>query len=161
MRAPPAEPPAPSLPHDLQPLSPVAAPPVPSPFLPAPGALAQATSPTTAPTTTTATTTPAAAPNGEDPEATPPRSNLVLSVGLGSLLAVPLLRAWAGLPPHMGMLACLGFLWLVTDAIHFGEERRWVGGGGSAMAWGRHGMGAPWHGMVHGGVVLGVREARW
>ncbi|KAG2453990.1 hypothetical protein HYH02_001034 [Chlamydomonas schloesseri] len=57
-------------------------------------------------------------------EAAPPRSNLVLSVGLGSLLMVPVLRAWAGLPPHMGMLACLGFLWLVTDAIHFGEGDR-------------------------------------
>eukprot|EP00198_Chlamydomonas_reinhardtii_P005355 XP_001694691.1 sodium ion/proton transporter protein [Chlamydomonas reinhardtii] len=59
--------------------------------------------------------------------AAPPRSNLVLSVGLGSLLMVPVLRAWAGLPPHMGMLACLGFLWLVTDAIHFGEGDRRCG----------------------------------
>ncbi|KAG2426099.1 hypothetical protein HXX76_013287 [Chlamydomonas incerta] len=61
---------------------------------------------------------------GSGLEAAPPRSNLVLSVGLGSLLMVPVLRAWAGLPPHMGMLACLGFLWLVTDAIHFGEGDR-------------------------------------
>ncbi|KXZ46642.1 hypothetical protein GPECTOR_42g853 [Gonium pectorale] len=66
----------------------------------------------------------AAVVSPEAAEAAPPRSNLVLSVGLGSLLMVPVLRAWAGLPPHMGMLACLGFLWLVTDAIHFGEDRR-------------------------------------
>ncbi|GLC51924.1 hypothetical protein PLESTB_000563500 [Pleodorina starrii] len=70
---------------------------------------------------------PAAAAEDSDSAAAavaPPRSNLVLSVGVGSLLMVPVLRAWAGLPPHMGMLAGLGFLWLVTDAIHLGEDRR-------------------------------------
>jgi hypothetical protein len=30
----------------------------------------------------------------------------------------------AGLPPYMGMLASLGFLWAFVDALHFGEERR-------------------------------------
>ncbi|KAG2495836.1 hypothetical protein HYH03_006075 [Edaphochlamys debaryana] len=73
------------------------------------------------PATSTSASSSGAGGGGEE---APPRSNLVLSVGLGSLLMVPVLRAWAGLPPHMGMLACLGFLWLVTDAIHFGEERR-------------------------------------
>ncbi|EFJ51295.1 hypothetical protein VOLCADRAFT_57334, partial [Volvox carteri f. nagariensis] len=78
------------------------------------------------PTTTSSDGLPTAPSSTADDvaAAAPPRSNLVLSVGLGSLLMVPVLRAWAGLPPHMGMLACLGFLWLVTDAIHFGEERR-------------------------------------
>lgn len=58
------------------------------------------------------------------PEQLAPRGKLVLCAGLGTLLMVPLFRTVTGLPPYMGMLAGLGFLWLLTDAIHFGETKR-------------------------------------
>jgi len=55
-----------------------------------------------------------------------PRGKLVLSAGIGSLLFVPIFKTITGLPPYMGMLAGLGFLWLLTDAIHLGEDRRYL-----------------------------------
>jgi Na+/H+ antiporter NhaD/arsenite permease-like protein len=58
-----------------------------------------------------------------DEDETPPRGQLVLAAGLGSLLLVPVFKVITGLPPYMGMLAGLGFLWLLTDALHFGEDR--------------------------------------
>jgi hypothetical protein len=51
------------------------------------------------------------------------RDVLVLTVGLGALLGVPLIKHWTGLPPWCGMLSGLGVLWMVTDALHFGESR--------------------------------------
>jgi hypothetical protein len=53
------------------------------------------------------------------------RDVLVLSVGLSSLLFVPLFKYLTGLPPYMGMLSGLGILWLVTDALHFGESKQY------------------------------------
>jgi hypothetical protein len=44
-----------------------------------------------------------------------PRGKLVLAVGLGSLLLVPAFKTITGLPPYMGMLAGLGFLWCFID----------------------------------------------
>jgi hypothetical protein len=52
----------------------------------------------------------------------PLRGKLVLSLGLGALVAVPAFRALTGLPPYMGMLAGLGFIWLFVDALAYGEE---------------------------------------
>merc|ERR1719436_1975075 len=40
---------------------------------------------------------------------------LVLLLGLGSILLVPVLKMATGLPPYMGMLAALGIVWFVTD----------------------------------------------
>jgi hypothetical protein len=51
------------------------------------------------------------------------RDLLVLSLGLGALLFVPLFKQFTNLPPYMGMLSGLGVLWMVTDALHFGENR--------------------------------------
>lgn len=53
-----------------------------------------------------------------------PRGQLVFSVGLGALVFVPVFKALTGLPPYMGMLLGLGVLWILTDAIHYGESER-------------------------------------
>ncbi|KAK4284548.1 hypothetical protein QN277_001365 [Acacia crassicarpa] len=53
-----------------------------------------------------------------------PRGRLVLSVGIGALVFVPIFKALTGLPPYMGMLLGLGVLWILTDAIHYGESER-------------------------------------
>lgn len=53
-----------------------------------------------------------------------PRGLLVFSVGVGALVFVPVFKALTGLPPFMGMLLGLGVLWILTDAIHYGESDR-------------------------------------
>ena len=58
------------------------------------------------------------------PAAMAPRANLVLGVGLAALMFAPVFKATTGLPPYMGMLAGLGALWMMTDAIHAGEPQR-------------------------------------
>lgn len=67
----------------------------------------------------------AAGPPAELQLAVSNRDVLVLSVGLSSLLFVPLFKYLTGLPPYMGMLSGLGILWLVTDALHFGESKQY------------------------------------
>ncbi len=42
----------------------------------------------------------------------------VLGLGIGALLMVPVLRACTGLPPYLGILLGLGFMWVLTDRIH-------------------------------------------
>ena len=51
-----------------------------------------------------------------------PRGLLVFSTGLLGLLAVPVFKSVTGLPPYLGMLASLGVMWTLTDAIHAGER---------------------------------------
>ncbi|KAJ8763432.1 hypothetical protein K2173_002315 [Erythroxylum novogranatense] len=46
------------------------------------------------------------------------------AVGIGALGFVPVFKALTGLPPYMGMLLGLGVLWILTDAIHYGESER-------------------------------------
>ncbi|PPR88648.1 hypothetical protein GOBAR_AA32034 [Gossypium barbadense] len=53
-----------------------------------------------------------------------PRGQLVFCVGIGALVFVPVFKALTGLPPFMGMLFGLGVLWILTDAIHYGESER-------------------------------------
>lgn len=53
-----------------------------------------------------------------------PRGQLVFGVGIGALLFVPVFKAVTGLPPYMGILLGLGVLWILTDAIHYGESER-------------------------------------
>ncbi|KAL5707074.1 Sodium/proton antiporter 1 [Ranunculus cassubicifolius] len=53
-----------------------------------------------------------------------PRGQLVFGVGIGALLFVPVFKGITGLPPYMGMLLGLGVLWILTDAIHYGESER-------------------------------------
>lgn len=48
--------------------------------------------------------------------------NLVLIVGIVSLLFVPVFKTWTGLPPFMGMLFSLGVMWLITEVIHSGKD---------------------------------------
>ncbi|XP_027362994.1 sodium/proton antiporter 2-like isoform X1 [Abrus precatorius] len=63
-------------------------------------------------------------PNVLASEQIAPRGQLVFSVGLGALIFVPVFKALTGLPPYMGMLLGLGVLWILTDAIHYGESQR-------------------------------------
>ncbi len=53
-----------------------------------------------------------------------PRGQLVFFVGVGALIFVPVFKALTGLPPFMGILLGLGVLWILTDAIHYGESER-------------------------------------
>ena len=53
-----------------------------------------------------------------------PRGQLVSTVGTGALIFVPVFKALTGLPPYMGILLGLGVLWILTDAIHYGESER-------------------------------------
>ncbi|XVF67518.1 hypothetical protein PTKIN_Ptkin10aG0127700 [Pterospermum kingtungense] len=63
-------------------------------------------------------------PNVLTSEQMAPRGQLVFSVGIGALIFVPVFKALTGLPPFMGMLFGLGVLWILTDAIHYGESER-------------------------------------
>ncbi|MGB8704568.1 MAG: sodium:proton antiporter NhaD [Gillisia sp.] len=55
-------------------------------------------------------------------------SKVMLIVGLGAILSVPVFKAVTHLPPYMGMLFALGIVWLVSEYIHpeedFSEEDR-------------------------------------
>lgn len=53
-----------------------------------------------------------------------PRGKLVFAVGIGALLFVPIFKQLTGLPPYLGMLLGLGTLWILTDAIHYGDTDR-------------------------------------
>lgn len=53
-----------------------------------------------------------------------PGSKLVFFCGLGALIFVPIFKALTGLPPFMGILIGLGFLWLITDILHGEDETR-------------------------------------
>jgi len=48
--------------------------------------------------------------------------NLVLALGLGSLLFVPVFKTITHLPPYMGILFGLGVLWVTTEVIHRGKN---------------------------------------
>lgn len=48
--------------------------------------------------------------------------NMVLVIGLLSLLFVPAFKTLTGLPPFMGMLFSLGIMWLITEFIHSGKD---------------------------------------
>ncbi|XP_030486308.2 sodium/proton antiporter 1 [Cannabis sativa] len=63
-------------------------------------------------------------PNVLASEQMAPRGQLVFSVGIGALIFVPVFKALTGLPPYLGMLFGLGVLWILTDAIHYGESER-------------------------------------
>ncbi|OMO63285.1 hypothetical protein COLO4_32603 [Corchorus olitorius] len=63
-------------------------------------------------------------PNVLASEQMAPRGQLVFAVGIGALVFVPVFKALTGLPPFMGMLFGLGVLWILTDAIHYGESER-------------------------------------
>ena len=45
-------------------------------------------------------------------------------MGVGALILVPVLRAFTGLPPYMGIMLGLGLMWVFTDLIH--QERHFL-----------------------------------
>lgn len=53
-----------------------------------------------------------------------PRAGLVLVLGIGSLIFVPIFKALTGLPPFMGVIIGLATLWIVTDLLHDKHEKR-------------------------------------
>lgn len=61
----------------------------------------------------------------EEQDALPvPYSTLVFVMGICSLIFVPIFKILTGLPPFMGILLALGFLWLMTDLLHRHYEER-------------------------------------
>lgn len=52
-----------------------------------------------------------------------PRAGIVFWTGLAALISVPVFKSVTGLPPYLGMLSGLGTLWVMTDALHAGENR--------------------------------------
>ncbi|KAH9300313.1 hypothetical protein KI387_011896, partial [Taxus chinensis] len=63
-------------------------------------------------------------PSSISSEEMAPRGQLVFGVGIALLLFVPVFKAVTGLPPYLGMLFGLGILWLLIDAIHYGDSSR-------------------------------------
>jgi Na+/H+ antiporter NhaD/arsenite permease-like protein len=55
------------------------------------------------------------------PGAKTSEKNLVFGFGVSALLFVPVFKTVTHLPPFMGMLLCLGVLWMVTEIIHSGK----------------------------------------
>lgn len=43
--------------------------------------------------------------------------NIIFGVGVGSLLFVPIFKTYTSLPPYMGMLLGLSFIWITTEII--------------------------------------------
>lgn len=53
---------------------------------------------------------------------TPFERNIVLALGIGILLFVPVFKTVTHLPPFMAMLLGLGVLWIITEFIHSGKD---------------------------------------
>lgn len=51
-------------------------------------------------------------------------SRLILILGIASLVFVPVFKIITDLPAFMGMMLGLGFLWIVTDLLHYEYEDR-------------------------------------
>jgi Na+/H+ antiporter NhaD/arsenite permease-like protein len=55
-------------------------------------------------------------------------SNIMLILGIGGLIFVPIFKSFTHLPPYMGMMISLGIIWLVSEFIHpeekFDQENR-------------------------------------
>jgi Na+/H+ antiporter NhaD/arsenite permease-like protein len=53
-----------------------------------------------------------------------PYSTLIFCLGLASLIMVPVLKVYTGMPPFLGILLGVGLMWLVTDLVHEKYEDR-------------------------------------
>jgi len=53
-----------------------------------------------------------------------PHSNLILAVGVGGLIFVPIFKTVTHLPPYLGMLLSLSVLWFLTDLLHHKYDDR-------------------------------------
>ncbi len=51
-----------------------------------------------------------------------PGAKRLLYLGVGTLVAVPVLKAFLGVPPFMGILIGVSIMWIVTDRIHRKNE---------------------------------------
>jgi Na+/H+ antiporter NhaD/arsenite permease-like protein len=49
--------------------------------------------------------------------------NIVFTVGVAGLLFVPIFKTYTHLPPFMGMMMSLGFLWMITEIMHRSKNR--------------------------------------
>ncbi len=60
-------------------------------------------------------------PKPRDPEESKvePLGEVILFLGIGSLIFVPFFKILTDLPAFVGMMLGLGFLWLFTDLVHF------------------------------------------
>jgi NhaD family Na+/H+ antiporter len=52
-----------------------------------------------------------------------PQGRTVFYLGIALLVFVPIFKLLTGLPPFMGMLFSLSLLWLITDLLHYNEDR--------------------------------------
>ena len=53
-----------------------------------------------------------------------PRGEIVFVCGILSLISVPIFKLATGLPPFMGILLALSFMWLLTDILHRKHDTR-------------------------------------
>jgi len=51
-------------------------------------------------------------------QSTPQERNIVFTVGVMSLIFVPVFKSITHLPPYMGILGSLGVMWIITEIIH-------------------------------------------
>lgn len=58
------------------------------------------------------------------PETIEPGGNLILILGIGSLIFVPIFKILTDLPAFMGMMFGLGVMWVVTDLMHYRYRER-------------------------------------
>lgn len=47
---------------------------------------------------------------------------LMLAIGLGGMLFVPIFKTLTGLPPYMGMMLALGLIWVASEFIHSDKD---------------------------------------
>ncbi len=47
---------------------------------------------------------------------------LMLSIGLGGMLFVPIFKTLTGLPPYMGMMLVLGLIWVASEIVHSDKD---------------------------------------
>ena len=60
--------------------------------------------------------------HGHRDQATPFEQSLMLTMGLGILICVPIFKTVTHLPPFMGILFGLGILWLIGELLHSKKE---------------------------------------
>ena len=65
---------------------------------------------------------PKAIENGHDIQTTSFEQNLMFTMGISCLVAVPIFKSITHLPPFMGILFGLGILWLVGEKLHRKKE---------------------------------------
>ncbi len=63
-------------------------------------------------------------PDNQEVEEIEPLGTTIFWLGIGSLIFVPIFKLVTGLPPFMGIIFALGFLWLITDLIHSRHHHR-------------------------------------